>query len=158
MIEESTRYFTEKFINLGVSETSAGYLNYVLLGLFLIILCMLADRISRLTMIRIVTTVAAKSKTHWDDILVEKKFFYAVAHLAPVLLIEVLVPIIFKGLPTFVDYVIRLNDVYLIVVVLIMLNRFLNAAQLILSDYELFKDKPLESYFQLTKIVISSGQ
>ena len=154
MIEESTRYFTEKFMNLGVSETTAGYLNYLLLGLFLVILCMLADRISRLTMVRIVSTVAAKSKTHWDDILVEKKFFYAVAHLAPVLLIEVLVPIIFKGLPTFVDYVIRLNDVYLIVVVLIMLNRFLNAAQLILSDYQLFKDKPLESYFQLTKIVI----
>lgn len=35
-----------------------------------------------------------------------------------------------------------------------MVNRFLNAAQLILSRLDLFKDKPLGSYFQLTKIVI----
>jgi len=154
MIEESTRYFIEKFISLGVSESIAGYLNYALLGLFLIIVCLIADRFSRLILVRIVSALAAKSKTHWDDILVEKKFFYAVAHLAPVLLIEILVPIVFNGLPTFVDYVIRLNDIYLIVVVLIMVNRFLLAAQLILSGFELFRDKPLESYFQLSKIIL----
>ena len=35
-----------------------------------------------------------------------------------------------------------------------MVNRFLNAAQLILSRMDLFINKPLESYFQLAKIVI----
>lgn len=153
-LEDSTHFVTKKLIELGVNEATAEWLNLVLLGLLLVILCMIADRLARIIMVRVVTTLARKSKTEWDDILVEKKFFSAVAHLAPVLLIEVLVPLFFKGFPTFVDYVIRANDVYLIAVVLTMVNRFLNAAQLILSRMDLFKDKPLESYFQLTKIVI----
>lgn len=154
MIEDGTHFFTEQLLKLGMTETASNWLSLVLLGFLLVVLCLLADRISRLVMVRIITTLARKSKTEWDDILVEKKFFSAVAHLAPVLLIEILVPLFFKDFPTFVDYVIRANDVYLIAVVLIMVNRFLNAAQLILSRLDLFKDKPLESYFQLTKIVI----
>ncbi len=153
-LEESTHFFTQKLIELGLTESTAGWLNLIILGLLLVIFCMIADRIARISMVRVITTLARKSKTEWDDILVEKKFFAAVAHLAPVLLIEVLVPLFFKEFPTFVDYVIRANDVYLIMVVLIMVNRFLNSAQLILSRMDLFKDKPLESYFQLTKIVI----
>ncbi len=154
MIEKSTHFFTELLLNLGLNEQAAYWINLVILGLIVVILCMVADRIARITMVRIITTLARKSKTQWDDILVEKKFFAAVAHLAPVLLIEILIPLFFKEFPTFVDYVIRANDVYLIAVVLIMVNRFLNSAQLILSRMDLFKDKPLESYFQLTKIVI----
>tara|TARA_R110002049_G_scaffold306731_1_gene505701 strand:+ start:270 stop:1529 length:1260 start_codon:yes stop_codon:yes gene_type:complete len=154
MIEKSTHFFTELFLKLGLSEDASYWLNLIILGLIVVILCMIADRLARITMVRIITTLARKSKTEWDDILVEKKFFAAVAHLAPVLLIEVLVPIFFKGFPTFVDYVIRANDVYLIAVVLIMVNRFLNATQKILSRMDLLKDKPLESYFQLAKIVI----
>ena len=154
MIEKSTHFFTELLLNLGLNEQAAYWLNLVILGLILVALCMIADRIARLSMVRFITALARKSKTQWDDILVEKKFFAAVAHLVPVMLIEILVPIFFKEFPTFVDYVIRANDVYLIAVGLIMVNRFLNAAQLILSRMDLFINKPLESYFQLAKIVI----
>lgn len=154
MIEESTHFFTDLLLKFGLNSQTAYWINLIILGLIVVILCMVADRIARIIMVRIITTLARKSKTEWDDILVEKKFFAAVAHLAPVMLIEVLVPLFFEGFPTFVDYVIRANDVYLIAVVLIIVNRFLNAGQLILSKMDLFKDKPLESYFQLAKIVI----
>ena len=154
MIEKSTHFFTELLLNLGLNEQAAYWLNLVILGLILVALCMIAGRIARLSMVRFITALARKSKTQWDDILVEKKFFAAVAHLVPVMLIEILVPLFFKEFPTFVDYVIRANDVYLIGVGLIMVNRFLNAAQLILSRMDLFINKPLESYFQLAKIVI----
>ncbi len=157
MKDNISNFFTDELINLGVKTAYADTVNNLLLVLALIIICWVADYIARNIMVKVISVIAKKSKTNWDDILVEQKFFNAVAHLAPVILIEFLVPIFFADLERFAFYIIKLNTVYLIVIILIMINRFLNSAQKILGRMDLFRDKPLESYFQLTKIIFAIG-
>jgi miniconductance mechanosensitive channel len=97
--------------------------------------------------------VAAKSKTHWDDLLIKHRVVTAIAHLAPVLVIFYFLPHIFSEYESVVDYINRLSEVVLIITALIVIFRFLNTVREILEGVSMFKDKPLQSYFQLIKIV-----
>lgn len=122
--------------------------------LFIIIVGFIVDRLSRQIMLSGINRLAKKSKTKWDDLLVENKVFSAIAHLAPVIVIFYFLPAIFGGHPTLVDYSNRLSEVVIILTSMVVVFRFLNTVRDILSGYETLKDKPLQSYFQLVKIVI----
>jgi len=102
---------------------------------------------------KLLAALAQKVKTHWDDILVEKKFLFMQWHIWLLFFNRNIMPIVkFNGLPTFVRLCHPIEDIYLIVCGAPLWSIvFLLAAQLILSGFELFRDKPLEKViFQLS--------
>jgi miniconductance mechanosensitive channel len=153
MIEQLEKGLIEQFLNLNFSDFYAEFTAVVILIIGLLILGLIVDRISRQVLLSGFAKVAAKSKTHWDDLLIKHRVVTAIAHLAPVLVIFYFLPHIFSEYESVVDYINRLSEVVLIITALIVIFRFLNTVREILEGVSMFKDKPLQSYFQLIKIV-----
>lgn len=153
MIEQLETRLIEQFLKLNFSEFYAEFTAVFILIIGLLILGLIVDRISRQILLSSFAKFADKSKTHWDDLLIKHRVVTAVAHLAPVLVIFYFLPHVFVEYETVVDYVNRMSEVVIIIIALIVVFRFLNVVREILEGVPMFKDKPLQSYFQLIKIV-----
>lgn len=150
----SMEWLTNWLIGLGVEETSAMYLKLVILLLFLLIFSYIINLIVKKILIRSIRSVIKKTKTVWDDALVENKVFISLSHIAPAVVIYLTTPFIFEDFPDAIPYVLRLPNAYISAVLIIVAINFLNTLKYYLENTKLFKDKPLDSYFQLAKITI----
>jgi len=110
---------------------------------------------TRQVLLVVVNSFASKTKTKLDDVLVENRFFSSLAHLVPLLLLDYLFEIVFFAFPGLLDLSERLNDVLIVLVVLISMRRFLNAVGDVLSQKPALEGKPINSYVQTVKIVVS---
>lgn len=110
--------------------------------------------LSRNIILQVVHSVAVRTKTKWDDHLVEKKFFKVLAHVIPLLFIDFFMKLVFHSFPRIADFAIRVTDFVIIFVVIIIFMRLLDTARDVLRERESLKDKPIASFFQLGKIII----
>lgn len=147
-------WLIEKFSSIGLSEFYAELITICLLLTLVIVLGWILDKITRQILLSTFVRLAKKTKTEWDDLLVENKVFSALAHIAPVVFIFYFIPGIFDHHETIVDYSQRLSEVVIIIAAIVIINRVLNTIRMVLERLESFKDKPLQSYFQLAKIII----
>jgi len=139
----------------GLEGDSLVYTRTALLA-FLVVGCsFLLWWITRNLLLSVIHRIAGKTKTTWDDELVRNKFFSGCAHLVPLLLMDYFMHVVFYDFPNLADIGIRLTDFVIIFVLIIIAMRFLNAARDVLSEKPRLKDKPIHSFFQLGKIIIS---
>lgn len=110
--------------------------------------------VTRKILIEVIHSFAHKSKTKWDDYLVKNKFFAALAHLMPFLFIEFMIETVFVDFPSIGKFLLRGTNIVIIVIVLFVILRLLNTFSDVLIEKPRLKDKPIASYFQLTKIVV----
>lgn len=143
--------------NRGVSDSIA---EYIVLGIDLIIIAIIAiiaDRIARNIILRVIKRVVSKSSVEWDDLIYEEKVFDSLAHIAPAAVIRYLAPIMFTEFTGIISGVIFLTNIYIFIVIARVAIRLLNSLQRILAGTEMYKDKPIESYVQLGKIIVYLG-
>ena len=154
LINRFQDWLGHKIEYLGLTEYFAEITSKAILFLLLAVFCLIVDRIIRDVMRNTGGKIAKRSKSNWDDLLIENKVFAAMAHLAPILLIDVFAPMIFDEESVFLAILLKLNTVALVLLSMIIINRFLNTVQAVLSEVEYLRSKPLGSYFQLVKIII----
>ena len=110
---------------------------------------------SRKIMILVVHKLASKSKTQWDDYLVETRFFAVIANLIPLVFMDNFIKMVFISYQNVATFMLKMVDVVIVFVVLIAFLRILSSLEKILSTRESVKGKPIQSYFQLIKILVS---
>lgn len=110
--------------------------------------------VTRKILIEVLHSIAHKSKTKWDDYLVKNRVFSAIAHLVPFLFLDFMIQTVFSSFPWVSELLLRATDIVIIVILLYVILRILNTAKDVLIEKPRLKDKPIESYFQLVKIVI----
>lgn len=127
------------------------------IGLFLstILISLIMWWFARQVLLRGLSLIADRSSTTWDDHLINNKVFRAIAFLLPLTFMEHFFSIVFYQYPTWNVAANRVLDVMIILVILISINRTLNALRDILQEKEVYRDKPVQSYFQITKIIIT---
>jgi miniconductance mechanosensitive channel len=139
--------------NFGVSGNTLIYLRTLLLLISAVIISFVLWWITRKLLIQVIHTLAYKSKTKWDDYLVKNKFFAALAHLVPFIFLEGFIQIVFSDFPLLSTFLFRITSLVIIVIGLYTILRFLSTARDVLIEKPRLKDKPIESYFQLGKIL-----
>ena len=127
------------------------------LGLFaaLVLASVIVWFLSRLILIQIVHVVAIKSKSTWDDHLVHNRVFKGLALLVPLMFMEYFLSIAFFAYPDLLVYSNKVVMVLIILASIVIVNRVFNGVKDILMEFEAFKDKPIQSYTQILKIIIS---
>ena len=155
MIQFIKTFIIEKLLLTGISEYWASTSAKIILVISALIIAYIIDRAVRYILFSIFVRLVKRSKTDWDDLLVEHKVFYALAHLAPVLFIFYVTPEVLDHHLVWVDYLERLSKSVIILVFTKLLFRVLNIIKTIVRRIDTFKDKPLDSFFQLAKIIIS---
>ena len=154
MNTKSMEWLTDWLIGLGVEETSAMYLKLLILLFILFIFSYVTNLIVKKILIRSIRSVIKKTKTVWDDALVENKVFITLSHIAPAVVIYLTTPYIFEDFSGAIPYILRLVNAYISTVLIIVIINFLNTLKYYFENTKLFKDYPLDSYFQLVKIAI----
>jgi len=154
MNTKSMEWLTDWLIGLGVQETSAMYLKLVILLFILFIFSYVTNLIVKKIFIRSIRSVIKKTKTVWDDALVENKVFTTLSHIAPAVVIYLTTPYIFEDFSGAIPYILRVVNAYISIVLIIVIINFLNTLKYYFENTKLFKNNPLDSYFQLVKIAI----
>ena len=154
MDTKSIDWLTDWLIGLGVEEASTMYLKLVILLFVIFIISYVTNLIVKKILIRSIRSVIKKTKTVWDDALVENKVFITLSHIAPAVVIYLATPYIFEDFSGAIPYILRLVNAYISIVLIIVIINFLNTLKYYSENTKLFKDNPLDSYFQLVKIAI----
>ncbi|GAB1445126.1 mechanosensitive ion channel [Flammeovirgaceae bacterium] len=139
--------------SLGLNASLSQTLVTIILILAIIAIGIIVDLIIRKVLLTSFERIVRKTKTDWDDLLIEHKVINSLAHLVPVLVIFKFLPVIFDYHETAVGIIERIGNILVILVSMQLLFRLLNIIKIIISRNKLFKDKPLDSYFQLIKII-----
>lgn len=92
-------FFYEYYKYLGASDVSAKYFNMLTLLLIMLILTYFADRVTRRLLISFFEKFSEKTKTNFDDLLVNNKAPRNIAHLVPLILVIKLDALVFKDFP-----------------------------------------------------------
>lgn len=127
----------------------------VLLLAATVLISLLVWWITKEILLGFVHSFTKRTKTNFDDLLVEQRFFGAIAFILPLLFLEFFENIIFFAHPNALDFAIRINEVLISFAVLIGLRRFLNTVGVFLREKPSLEGKPINAYIQTTKIIVS---
>ena len=107
-------------INQGIAENFAITLQSVIAIVVVLILAWLSDIISRKVLITVITKLVRRTKTHWDDILLERKVFNKISHFAPALIINISAGMISHA--TTGQYIQYATQIYMIILALMLID------------------------------------
>ena len=137
-------------MNNGINETVALYLSNAIVGILIIIISIIVDLIVKKILIKTINSYAEKTKNKWHNILIEKNVLELLARIVPIGIIHAFAPVF----PEYQTWIQRLAFSYIVLIVLLVLNRFLDAINQIYSKYEVSKSRPIKGYLQVMEIIL----
>lgn len=153
-MEAIRHYFYDHFISLGLSEIAAKYLNMMCLFIILAVFLFIADRVTRRIIISFSNRFSEKTKTNFDDLLVNHRAPRRIAHLVPLVLTIKLFPLVFHDFPQFEGYIVMLIKVYGIILTIWIIRSILKTFESYFKTLPRLRDKPIDSYIQVAMLFI----
>lgn len=98
-----------------------------------------------------VKKIVGKTKNTWDDVLYEQGFFRKLSALIPPLAAYVVLSFVDWGIKSIL---LRLVDIWLIIVILFIIIALLNAINKIYESYPISKNRPITFFIQLIKVFL----
>ncbi len=128
---------------------------YMLLGaVAIILLAWLVDLLTRRILLVILGRIIRRTKTRWDDALLDRKFLQRIAHLAPAMVVSLGAPMVFTGMETTLLVIHKSVGIFVAVIGLLAFFSFLDGLLDIYRTYEVSKNRPIKGYLQVVKIVV----
>ncbi len=152
-MEKINTFIEGWFEQLGVADPILMPLKAIVFIILLVLLSVLANWLAKQFILVIVRRLVRKSKTQWDDVMLEKKVFHRLSHLAPVMVIYWIGPAFMAEFPRMVTYTYLATDLYIIFMILIIFYALLDSVDAIYNRYEVARSKPIKSYLQVTKLI-----
>jgi miniconductance mechanosensitive channel len=139
---------------MGVNDESAIIITDYSFFIILILISVISYFAGKKILLKIIHRLTLKSKTNWDDILAQNHFFKILSFLIPSYIIYVFTPLILSPYPNTVSGIVTAIGIYMVVVVLMAINAFLNTIGDIYKDFKMAKSKPIKGYLQVIKIIV----
>ena len=150
-----SHFFYQYFLELGLTDMSAKYLNMAILLLIMLVIIII-DVVIRKFLLNLFTRFSEKTKTHFDDYVVQNKVPRNVAHIIPLVIALELAPIVFIDF----DYLRNIVEtgllVFSILLTIWVIRSFVKAIRDYLNTKDNLKDKPINSYVQVILIIVWS--
>lgn len=151
-----SNYLANKFIEQGMNEGIAHFLNMLINIIIVFLLWYLIHFITKRILLTAFQKFTNKTKTTFDDFLVKSNFPKFVSNILPLLLLIVAVPLIFEEYPQLLSIFGTLVDIYIVILTVLICRSLLRTTTNYLKQHERFRDKPVESYTQVLMIFIWS--
>lgn len=138
----------------GMSASQAN-LVHIAFGVFnILLLAWLSDIITRKVIIVVITRMVAKTRTIWDDILLEKKVFKRLSHLAPAIVLWYSVGHVLSDYPVMMTITQKALSIYMIIVTLMAINAFLKGLNDIYRTLPAAQGRSIRGYTQFIQIIL----
>ena len=141
-------------IRLGLGEETAVFGVRMLAIVAMLGVACIAYIIAKRFLLRIVKSLVERSKTVWDDILLEQKVFNRLSYLAPALVIYGMAPFVLSGSSAAVTTLRLATKIYMVIVGLLVFDSFLNSVVDIYRTFEFSQKKPIRGFVQGAKIIL----
>ncbi len=141
-------------IDNGIESSIANILSRGIIFFVIIIFSLIAYWVAKRFILKIVTTIVSKTATSWDDVLLKKKVFNRLAYLAPAVVLYTMFSIPFEGYSMLITVLNGAVLIYMIAIIVLAINAFLNAALAIYDTYEVSSRIPIKGFIQVFKIII----
>ncbi|QYJ67732.1 mechanosensitive ion channel family protein [Flavobacterium litorale] len=142
------------FKNLGFTDSAALYGKLAVNLIFVAIIAFILDLLSKKILIAAFDTFAKRTKTSFDDFLIENKTSKYVAHLVPLLFIFYALPIVLKDFLYWEHIFEKGVNISIIFLTLWIIKSSLNAVRDYLKTLPNYSDKPIDSYIQVIMIIL----
>jgi len=142
--------------SLGVDVAMTQVIKMLILLMVMVAAAVILWIIGQFIINRILKKLVLKTETDWDDIFMEQGVFRKLGHIIPAVVISELTPIVFTDYPNAVPAIEQVTDAFVIFIVIRVIVSFISSLTIFLSRSPKFKDKPIASFTQLSKIIIWS--
>jgi miniconductance mechanosensitive channel len=150
---ELLHVWLEDMLKLG--DPAASILTALVACVALLMLAFLADLFARRVLLKIVTRLITNSKNDWDDLFLEHRVFNRLAHLAPAIVVFLLIESALPDTPALASIVQRLALIYMLFVALLVTDSFLNSLHALYKRFELSRSVPINGFVQVAKIAVN---
>lgn len=140
--------------NFHINDLIAKYLNVALSFILLLLFGYILFKTLRYVAKKTLHQIAVRSKTQFDDFLIQNKTFLNLSNLITLNIISVLLPMIFVDFPQYLDFANGLFNILIIILIVMVIRSVLLTIKDFLLTLDAFKDKPIQSYIQVFMIVI----
>ncbi len=142
-------------VDQGLDPLQFPWAAYAIASIGVMLAAWLANLIVKKVLVRLVSWLVRRTATDWDNILVEKRFFARLSHLAPALVFWLAAPHVWERLPAAETFTQRAAVVYMLVVAVLVVNALLNAIDAIYQTYDVSRRVSITLYVQIVKLVVS---
>jgi miniconductance mechanosensitive channel len=147
-----THFIYDYLVNAGLSETSAKYLNMISLLIIALLFIFIVDYIIRKILRIFFSRLANRTKTNFDDILINNNAPRNIAHIIPLLIALELIPIVFSDFLSVQYFIEKTLDVFGILITLWIVRSILHTLKDYFKTLPSLQDKPIDSYIQVFMI------
>ena len=151
-------YLDTWLTHLNLSPEVLPWVKSILSGILLAVVCVLANLVTKLIILRLVHKAVEKSKVAWDNQLMERHVFTRLSHLVPGVLLYygalVFAPEGFSASEGFSGWLQRMAVVYILFGLAWSVHALLNAAQDIYRGFSFSASRPITGYVQTLQLVL----
>ena len=122
-------------VTLGLPETQIAIVARLIAVIGVAILSFIADIVVKRFLLSALGRISRRTRTDWDDALVQRRVFHRLSHLAPAIVIWAAAPLVFDDSRRLLNLTRHVVDIYMLFVALLIVNAALNAVNDIYLRY-----------------------
>ncbi|MBQ5838994.1 MAG: mechanosensitive ion channel, partial [Bacteroidaceae bacterium] len=138
----------------GVNPSSIYWLYWILMVLLLAIIIYVLHLGFNKGLVPLIRKVTKGTTSKWDDILLNDTFLSDVSYLIPSIVIACVLPLVIPSSDMILEFLLKVNYIYMVVAIAKMLCTFLNSLYAISNQTDKLKNHPLKGIYQMLKIVV----
>ena len=138
----------------GVPVFAHEYLYWTITLSCVVLVIYMVNLIFRRVLSPAIRKVTNKTTFEWDEIVLSDSMLKDISRLIPPILLAVLLPIVFVEGSDVLDFVMRINNIYLVVVVAKLFCTFLASLYNLSLHHERLKNHSLQSVYQMLKVLV----
>ncbi|MDN3493103.1 mechanosensitive ion channel family protein [Winogradskyella bathintestinalis] len=147
------RHFIFDFlVEKGLSEDTASYINMLILLCAVVFFAFIIDYVTKRLLWRFSAGVAKRTKTNFDNILLDNKLPRNIAHIIPLIILIEFVPQVFSDFSYAETIIQKTLMVIGIILTLSIIRSILKSIKDYLKTKSQYRDKPIDSYIQVFMI------
>ncbi len=149
-----TEFVYDCLVTRGVNPATAGFLAAAILVTLAIVLSIVANFVAKRFILKGLARIVAHTETQWDDIFHKRKVCGKLSHLAPAVVLYVMMPLALEGYERLTALATSVVIIYMIIIGIMVIDSFLNAVLDIYRTREVSKEIPIKSFIQILKVAI----
>lgn len=138
----------------GIPEQTSGYVHFAVTLVIMLVIILIFTPAIRILLNRVLSRLAAKTKTKLDDYLIKNKFVWYLTQLIPLTIITASLPIVFYRFPDWIPAMTTIVQIYGVLLSLWIIRALLMGIRDYARTKKSLHDKPLDSYVQVVMIVL----
>jgi miniconductance mechanosensitive channel len=134
----------------GLEDPMTRYLAWVIVALGVFLLAGIVNWIVKRILLTILSVIIKRTRTNWDDALLERRVFHRASHVAPALVFYYMAPT-FVALQGLIE---RASYIYIMIVAGLVASAFINAATDVYQSMDIARNRPIKGFVQVARITI----